>query len=620
YSTLAGGDKEDLGYRIAVDAANSAYVTGYTLSANFPVRNAFQPALGGATDAFVFKLSPAGDSLLYSTYLGGSADDLGQGSIAVDAAGSAYVSGGTASPNFPTRNAAQPTYGGGASDAFVVRLAPAGNALLYSTFIGGREEDRAYGLALDSHNAVYITGRSSSPDLPAATNALRVDTGRFDMFLARLAPDSSVSLVIASPPALIFNASGSSPSALTVALSSSGSPATFSISTAVQSGGGWLSATTSPTSLTPAILTVRVNPAGLAEGIYQGTVTVNVSGAVSAPVNIPVTLNVIAPPVITSISPASLTVNAADARITILGSGFRNDSTVAINGVAISTSFLNANTLQAVVPLNQFASAGSLQVSVVNAGVSSNIFSLPVAGTGPTFSAASIVNAATFAGGPVSPGELITIFGSLLGPAQLAQAGVGSSDVFPSILAETRVLFDGVAAPLVYVQAGQVTAVVPYSMAGKTSTAIEIEYRGQRSIPVGLAVVPASPGLFTSNSSGRGQAAVLNQDGTLNSPANPAPRGSVVVFYGTGEGVGVPLVTSGQVAGSVLPKPLLPVSVRIGGAVAEIQYAGAAPGLIAGIIQVNAKVPEDAPAGPAVPLTFTVGSASSPAGVTIAIR
>jgi Beta-propeller repeat. len=133
YATFLGGDKDDFGYRIALDSANNAYLTGYTQSVNFPVRNAFQSTLGGGTDVFVSKLSAAGDTLAYSTYLGGSADDWGFGNIVVDAAGSAYVTGWTASTNFPLRNAAQAGYGGGKYDAFITRLAPGGNTLLYST-------------------------------------------------------------------------------------------------------------------------------------------------------------------------------------------------------------------------------------------------------------------------------------------------------------------------------------------------------------------------------------------------------------------------------------------------------------------------------------------------------
>jgi uncharacterized protein (TIGR03437 family) len=194
------------------------------------------------------------------------------------------------------------------------------------------------------------------------------------------------------------------------------------------------------------------------------------------------------------------------------------------------------------------------------------------------------------------------------------------SGVFSNIVGETRVLFDGLPAPLLYSQAGQVSAVVPYSVAGRQSAIVEVEYRGQRSAQVGVTVAPAAPGVFTSDSSGKGQAAVLNQDGSLNSVFNPAPRGSVVVLYATGEGATVPLVTTGQVSNGVLPVPVLPVALQVGNLPAEIQYAGAAPGLISGVMQVNAKVPDNAPVGSSVPVTLSVGGFNSPAGVTIAIQ
>jgi hypothetical protein len=124
YSTFLGGSNEEFGFGIAVDTAGNAYVTGATLSPDFPTVNPLQPTLGGGFDAFVTKLNPSGTALVYSTFLGGRDLDRGNG-IAVDSAGNAYVTGETSSPNFPTVNPLQPTFGGGFADAFVAKIAEA---------------------------------------------------------------------------------------------------------------------------------------------------------------------------------------------------------------------------------------------------------------------------------------------------------------------------------------------------------------------------------------------------------------------------------------------------------------------------------------------------------------
>ena len=147
YSTYFGGSGEDLGTSIAADANGAAYVTGLTESANFPTKNPAQPALGGVIDVFVVKLNPAGTAVEYSTYFGGSDEDQGL-AIAADSAGAAYVTGQTCSTDFPTRNGFQPATGGGC-DAFVTKLDPAG-ALSYSTYLGGSEQDPGIGIAVDT--------------------------------------------------------------------------------------------------------------------------------------------------------------------------------------------------------------------------------------------------------------------------------------------------------------------------------------------------------------------------------------------------------------------------------------------------------------------------------------
>lgn len=164
YSTYLGGSGDDDGNGIAVDSTGSAYITGQTASTNFPTMDPMQPANGGSYDAFVTKLNPAGSAMVYSTYLGGSSVDYGYG-IAVDSAGDAYVAGATASTDFPTMNPLQAVIGGGL-DAFVAVLNPAGSALIYSTYLGGSGDDVGLAIALDTSDHAYVTGSTLSADFP----------------------------------------------------------------------------------------------------------------------------------------------------------------------------------------------------------------------------------------------------------------------------------------------------------------------------------------------------------------------------------------------------------------------------------------------------------------------
>jgi Beta-propeller repeat len=187
YSTYLGGNFVDQGYGIAVDAAGSAHVTGFTESTNFPTANPVQAtfAFPGA-DAFVTKLSAAGSPLLYSTYLGGNGTDQGHG-IAVDAADQAYVTGSTTSTNFPTASPVQATnVGGSNSDVFVTKLSAAGSPLLYSTYLGGSARDQGQGIAVDATGQAYVTGQTNSTNFPTVSPVQATNGNFFDVFVAKI--------------------------------------------------------------------------------------------------------------------------------------------------------------------------------------------------------------------------------------------------------------------------------------------------------------------------------------------------------------------------------------------------------------------------------------------------
>jgi hypothetical protein len=186
YSTYLGGSGNDVGSVIAVDNAGNVYVTGETLSTNFPTKNPLQATFGGSEDAFVTKLNSEGSALVYSTYLGGSGSDGGSG-IVVDSAGSVYVTGSTTSNDFPVTPGAFQTTPNGGGDAFVTKINPTGSALVYSTYLGGSGQDWGSGIAVDSAGNAYITGSTASTEFPTM-NPLQTayGGGQYDAFVSEI--------------------------------------------------------------------------------------------------------------------------------------------------------------------------------------------------------------------------------------------------------------------------------------------------------------------------------------------------------------------------------------------------------------------------------------------------
>ena len=239
------------------------------------------------------------------------------------------------------------------------------------------------------------------------------------------------------------------------------------------------------------------------------------------------------------------------------------------------------------------------------------------AGVATPLQLSGIMNAGSFLPGPVAPGELVTLIGSGIGPASAQQSSGPPNN---TILGGTSVLFDGTAAPLLYAAPNQINAIVPFGVSGKTTTQLTVTAQGQTIAAVAPSVSAVAPAIFTLDSSGGGAGAVLNQDSSVNSPSNPAANGSVIAIFATGAGQTNPPGVDGQVTGTILAKPVLPVTVQIGGADAEVLYAGAAPGLISGVVQVNVLIPSGSPSGASVPIVLIVGQGSSQSGVTISIR
>ena len=229
-----------------------------------------------------------------------------------------------------------------------------------------------------------------------------------------------------------------------------------------------------------------------------------------------------------------------------------------------------------------------------------------------------VVNAASYVGGVVSPGEMVLVFGTGLGPAGVVSASLDASGRVSSSLANVSATFNGIPSPLVYVSASQIAAMVPYELAGLTTASLQLDFAGLMSAPFTVKIAAANPGIFSADASGQGNIAANNSDGSLNSPSHAAAPGSYVTFYLTGEGQTTPAGSDGSIAtgqSSINPQ----VTVTIGGLEARVLYAGSAPYAVNGFAQINAVVPTDLKYGGNLPLFVQIGNVTSQPGLTVAV-
>jgi len=484
-------------------------------------------------------------------------------------------------------------------------------------------------------NGLSLQGSSitGTPTLPGTFNfTLTATSGCGDMASAKLSITitGTAPQMTANPTTLAFTVqqgANNIPADQQIALSSSGAALTYT-ATVSTSGGNWLSMKNSSTGTTPGSVTVGlVNFANLSPGAYAGTVSIS-SQASNSPVTVAVNLTVVAAaPVVAS--PNSLIIdqfasagsNIAKQPISV-SSGSSSTHFTASAATAIGGPWLSISPADATTPTTLTAGidsgglapgtyTGSIVITPASGAPQTISVTLVVSQQPPSIS--SVQNAASYVLGPVAPGEIVTIFGSALGPVLPIGLQLTSSGTAATIVASTSVTFDGVAAPIVYTSANQVSVVVPYEVTGSATTNVQLTYQGLPSNILAVRVTDAAPGIFTSNSSGSGQGDILNQDFSLNSAANGADPGSVVSIFATGEGQTTPAGIDGAInANSLpLPAPKLTVTVQIGGQTADVSYYGAAPGELAGVLQVNAKVPANVQRGTSVPVVITVGSSSS---------
>ncbi len=444
--------------------------------------------------------------------------------------------------------------------------------------------------------------------------------------VVRAAPSSLT--VSASSVAVSYVRGASAPAPTTLSLTSSGAVLSYTASSA---GGSWL--TVSPKSgiafpSFPGTLTLTVNPAGLPPGPYKATITIATPQASNKSQTVAMTLTV-GPglPVLSTVWPPRVTEGAATTTVTLTGANFFSGSVVKAGAANLVSTVLGDSAATAVIPAELLATFGAVGLVVSNPGTGggdSQSVTLVVDAAVP--SVAALVNGASFVDGPVAPGEMVTLFGTRLGPDSLTSfvtPAPGSG--IATTLAGTTVFFDGTPAPILFTSARQVAVMVPYDVAGKTITQISVDFGGSLSSVIARSVAASAPGLFTATGSGSGQLAAFVVDEvtgavTLNSETSSASKGGVVVFYATGEGIPTPASSDGRIVTTASPAPNPALSVQIGGATATVLYAGGVAGLVSGIIQINARIPTTITASKATPVVLTVNGVASPAGTTIGIK
>ena len=383
----------------------------------------------------------------------------------------------------------------------------------------------------------------------------------------------------------------------------------------------------------PAGIQLDVNDVGLTAGTYSGTITINSS---NYPVlQVPATLTVIAAAnaqTMITATPASLSFTAPSGALSP-----SQQLTINFNNGPVDFKFSPTPQWLQLSPVDDFTAAhpvysflalasnlppGGYYCGLVISWTTGSItvpvtFNVTSTATFPPI-ITSVLSAASLTPRSIAPGEIITILGTGVGPPPTGLT-FDPSGKLATVLGGTQVLIGGKPAPLIYASASQVNAIVPFEVGNTGTTTLQVISGGQASATWEIPVSPSAPSIFTSSATGIGQAAVLNQDNTVNSPSNPAAPGSVIQIYATGGGTTAPAGSTGALA---LPgeKLALPVTVTIGGVGAAVQYAGSATGEVEGLIQINAVVPLTVAAGASVPIQLTIGNSASQNGATIAVN
>jgi uncharacterized protein (TIGR03437 family) len=608
---------------VAADANGAMYLAGSTLSAGLvTTTGVFQPALPAnacspqCAHGFLAKVAPGGESVAWASWLTGMQADSVE-AIVVASDGGVYVAGNTTSSTLtvPSGNPA------GAPRMFVARISYDGRVLLAATYFGGSGTDTPVKLALDSAGNVFLAGTTSSPDFPTTAGAYQRTLGAqpvtgmcttrtlTDQFVAKFDPAlKSVlfSTLVGSPETertgdLAVGSDGSiylagtrgierdcNPRAILTRLNPQGTGAVYSVEEAGTSGGGYV---------------VAVDPTG---GAYLASDTRTYSSAPNGLIfQIDSRGNLLATIPIAGLIDA-LTVGSDD--LEILGRAWPENLSPTSDGpapcrdpvhyVMTRTPYIARLSLRTSKPsyLGYLSASGVWLAApdrVVAAMPYSTLLPWALLPFGPPAPATvtCIADSGDYQSDAVAPGELISVFGNRIGPAAPAVAQSLAGNFIGPDLSGMRVLANGMPAPLLYADSGQINLVMPFGVAGD-QVHFEV-YRNQTRITeFDKSLRPRHGGLFTTEPPSAGRLAALNQDGTVNSDANPAASGSIVTIFVSGLGAMTPQLPDGAVPSVPANTPVGAPTVWIAGSLElDLSYVGNAPTLVQGVVQINLRLP-----------------------------
>jgi uncharacterized protein (TIGR03437 family) len=617
------GSSNSIGNAISVDKQGNAWVTGTIYSSDLPVTpGAFQTELKGPENVFVLKLNSTGSRVLLATYLGGSGFDTPT-SLTLDAGGNAYVAGSTSSRDFPVSPGAFQTDASqivpGPNTSFVTKFDGSGR-LVYSTYFhGGKQSGTGVSsIAADPSGNAYLAGTNRGGSLPTTPGAFQTNTTGLDAaFVAKLDATGSKLLYCTYLAAnsqitgaeIALDVQGNAYVAGSIFLNIPGVPSSFPTTP----GAFQTTMPVFPAQGTPSISFItKLNAAGSAliystflyasSGTGIGSLVVDPSGSVVAlgetyAFDFPTT-----PGALRQCNPMAA-YGSTGFMLKLAPDGSH----------PVYSTYLGAAALSAV----GMDGAGEIYIAGNNSGT------LPIVpgsfgwnGAGafvarlspvalPAGSVSCVVSAASRGGRAIAPGEIVDIFGNGIGPAQMV-LGSSSGGQIGMSLGGVQVLINGVRAPLLSAGPNQIRAVVPFeagpSVLNQTGLAnIQILDSSTTVQPFTVPIAALAPSIFTVDGRPTGQALMINEDGTLNSEQNWARQGSIVTIYATGLNNTQPALATGAIALDAAPLAFQseiqiggPVVLQIGGTSfggPEITYAGAAPGFVAGLTQINFRVP-----------------------------
>jgi uncharacterized protein (TIGR03437 family) len=595
FGTYLGGSTADQSTALAVDATGNVFVTGST-NGSFPTTANAAIAASSTAKAFAAKLSADGSRFLYSTYLPDTV--AATSAIAVDPQGNAYIAGTSRTGH-----------------AFVLKLSADGSTLLYNVSLAGTGEDAANAIMADAAGNVIVAGQTTSPDLPVSPGAVQTRlAGARNVFLAKLDAggrvvfstylggsgtdtptamriDSAGNIYVAGQTSSLDfpTTSGSFEPALVVPLWNNRAPGGFAAKLKADGTAlAWSSYVMSDD---------HSSQQGVAQLAVTATGEVYVAGITGA--GFPVTAS--APQICFDGPIYSGFVAHLDSHGALLDATYAGQNVAFVGGLSLTG---DGSVLMVSI------SAGAMvksQIHFGGAGWSAPACLSPSVLNSATMSGNSALNFSTAKGSSaLTPGELITLTGSGIGPDIGVAYQPDAQGQIPRQLAGVQVLFDGQPAPVLYAQSRQINAVAPVELSGRTQTNITVLYNQATLGPITAPVAAyGSPGIYRLQAGVSSQAAAVNQDGTLNGPSNPAARGSVVSVWGTGFGLIDPSCATGGL------NPPGPVNLAAGLSVfladgsppgvpvayAPARYAGSAPALPCGVEQINLLVPTYVPPG-----------------------